>query len=86
MKIMNVWGGVDRDVAYANIPPHKNRGSIPAGGNHLLIDGSASWIKAQYMYGLHTWADPASRLGYFYQDPSDFPTALMNVLPSLKFP
>jgi hypothetical protein len=86
MKIMNVWGGVDRDVAYANIPPHKNRGSNPAGGNHLLIDGSANWMKAQTMYGLHTWADPASRLGYFYQDSSDFPDALKALLPSLKYP
>jgi len=86
MKIMNVWGGVDRDVAYANIPPHKNRGSKPAGGNHLLIDGSANWVKAQEMYGLHTWADPASRLGYFYQDSSDFPAALKALLPSLKYP
>jgi len=87
MKIMNVWGGVDRDIAYANIPPHKSaRGSTPAGGNHLLVDGSASWIKAQNMYGLHTWADPASRLGYFYQETSDFPDALKALLPSLKFP
>jgi prepilin-type N-terminal cleavage/methylation domain-containing protein len=87
LKVLNVWGGVDRDVAYANIPPHKGaRGALPAGGNHLLIDGSASWVKAQKMYGLHTWADPASRLGYFFQDPSDFPPALAAQLTSLKFP
>lgn len=87
MKIMNRWGGVDRDVAYANIPPHKNaRGLTPAGGNQLYIDGSGEWVKAQNMYGLHTWADPASRLGYFYQDSSDFPAALKLILPGLKYP
>jgi len=86
MKINNVWGGKDRDVAYANIPPHKSRGNAPAGGNHLLIDGSGSWIKAQELYGLHTWGDPASRLGYFYQNPSDFPPALIAALPGIKYP
>lgn len=86
MKINGVWGGKDRDVAYANIPPHKSRGNAPAGGNHLMIDGSGRWIKAQELYGLHTWGDPSSRLGYFYQDPSDFPPALLNVLPGLKYP
>ena len=87
MKIMNVWGGVDRDVAYANIPPHRGaRGKLPAGGNQLYIDGSGEWIRAQRMHGLHTWADPASRLGYFYQNPVDFPAGLLNVLPGLAFP
>ena len=87
VKVMNMWGGVDREVAYGNIPPHKNaRGNFPAGGNQLYIDGSAEWVKAQRMYGLHTWADPASRLGYFYQNPVDFPLGLINQLPGLKFP
>jgi len=87
VKVLNVWGGVDRDVAYANIPPHKNprSGKLPAGGNQLYIDGSVEWVKAQRMYGLHTWGDPASRLGYFYQNESDFPPALANLLPSLKY-
>lgn len=87
LKIMNVWGGVDRDVAYANIPPHKNaRGSLPAGGNQLLIDGSAEWHKAQTMYFLHTWNTDWTRQGYFYQDTSDFPQNLKTQLPNLKFP
>jgi type II secretory pathway pseudopilin PulG len=87
VKVMNVWGGTDRDVAYANIPPHKGaRGRMPSGGNQLFIDGSAQCYKAQTMYGLHTWADPASRLGYFFQDSSDFPPALRTLLPGLKFP
>ena len=87
MKIGNVWGGVDRDEAYANIPPHKNmRGTLPAGGSQLYIDGSVEWVKAQRMYGLTCWGDPGSRLGYFYQDSSDFPAGLLAQLPGLKFP
>jgi prepilin-type N-terminal cleavage/methylation domain-containing protein len=87
VKVGNIWGGVDRDVAYGNIPPHKGvRGKNPAGGNHLLIDGSGRWVKAEELYGLHCWGDPASRLGYFYQDPVDFPIQLKNVLPGLKYP
>jgi len=87
VKVLNVWGGVDRDVAYANIPPHKNvRGSLPAGGNQLYIDGSGEWVKAQRMYFLHTWNGDWMRQGYFYQNPSDFPAGLLNQLAALKFP
>ncbi len=88
VKVLNQWGGVDRDVAYANIPPHRSvkAGKRPAGGNQLYIDGSGEWIRAERMYGLHTWGDPASRLGYFYQNESDFPQALRSLLPGLRFP
>jgi prepilin-type N-terminal cleavage/methylation domain-containing protein len=85
MKINGVWGGQDREVAYGNIPPHKDRGNIPAGGNHLLIDGSASWVKMKQMYFLHSWVAGSSRAGYWYQEPSDFPQNLKNVLPALQF-
>jgi prepilin-type N-terminal cleavage/methylation domain-containing protein len=86
MKILGVWGGVDRDVAYANIPPHRGaRGNLPAGGNQLYIDGSGEWIKAQRMYGLHSWA-PSTRMGFWYQNPVDFPPNMITALPGLKFP
>ena len=86
MKVNNAWGGIDRDVAYANMPPHKGRGSKnPVGGNQLSLDGSGEWVRAERMYGLHTWGDPASRLGYFYQPPDDFPQALKAQLPQLKY-
>ncbi len=87
LKVNGVWGGVDRDVAYGRIPPHKGaRGPLPAGGNQLYIDGSGEWIKAQRLYGLTCWGDPNGRLGYFYQNPVDFPPALITALPGLKFP
>jgi prepilin-type N-terminal cleavage/methylation domain-containing protein len=86
MKVNGVWGGVDRDVAYANIPQHVGPGSkMPVGGNQLFADGSARWIRAQQMYFLHSWTSGSSRAGYFYQDETDFPVALQNVLPGLKF-
>ena len=85
MKINGVWGGVDRDIAYANVPQHVRPGSkVPVGGNQLSMDGSARWIKARTMYFLTTWA-PGTRDGYFYQDESDFPANLRSALPSLKF-
>jgi prepilin-type N-terminal cleavage/methylation domain-containing protein len=85
MKINGVWGGQDREVAYGNIPPHKDRGNLPAGGNHLLIDGSASWVKMKQMYFLHSWVAGSSRAGYWYQESSDFPQNLKNVLPALQY-
>ncbi len=85
MKINGVWGGVDRDIAYANMPQHVRPGSkIPVGGNQLFMDASARWIRAQKMYFLTTWA-VGTRDGYFYQDESDFPASLVSVLPKLKF-
>ena len=85
MKINGVWGAADRDVAYGNMPQHTGSGSkVPVGGNQLFIDGSAAWIKAKRMYFLTTW-DVGRRDGYFYQDPSDFPQNLKNVLPALQF-
>ena len=85
MKINGTWGGVDRDIAYLNMPQHVRPGSkIPVGGNQLFIDVSARWISAQKMYSLTTWS-PGSRDGFFYQDESDFPPSLIGVLPKLKF-
>jgi prepilin-type N-terminal cleavage/methylation domain-containing protein len=85
MKINGMWGGVDRNIAYANVPQHVQPGSkVPVGGNQLSMDGSARWIKARTMYFLTTWA-PGTRDGYFYQDESDFAANLRSALPSLKF-
>jgi prepilin-type N-terminal cleavage/methylation domain-containing protein len=70
---------------YANIPPHPS-GSNPAGGNEVFADGSATWCKFETMRHFETWP---SALGgtayvYWYQDPSDFNTTLMALLPALK--
>jgi prepilin-type N-terminal cleavage/methylation domain-containing protein len=84
----NSWGvpeGSGRPV-YDNTPPHHTAGSkLPAGANEGFIDGSARWVKGDTLRLLHTW-DTGARLGFFYQDPSDLPTALVNALnnPNMK--
>jgi prepilin-type N-terminal cleavage/methylation domain-containing protein len=64
MKINGTWGGVDRDVAYANMPQHIGPGSKrPVGGNQLFIDGSARWIKAEKMYYITGWGASSGSRG-----------------------
>ena len=76
------WGGsttTDPDL-YVNLPPHRNPGSsFPAGGNELLIDASASWVKIDQMRFLTSWSI-SSRKCYFYQNPMDFPDPLVRAL------
>lgn len=85
MKIDGAWGA-GRDTAFKDMPQHRSgQGLIPAGGNEALIDGSASFIKADKMAYLHSWDTSGARIAYFYQDPTDFPDALKNVLSKLKF-
>jgi len=73
MKVNGSWGGVDVSAGtytYTDMPQHHNGGLTPAGGNEAFCDGSASWIKFQNMFFLHSW-DPSatgSRIAYFYQD------------------
>ncbi|HTL58391.1 MAG TPA: prepilin-type N-terminal cleavage/methylation domain-containing protein [Candidatus Limnocylindrales bacterium] len=87
MAINGKFGGVDRDVAYANMPQHvRPGGHFPAGGNQVFIDGSARWVRAEDMYFLHSWTAGSSRAGFFYQDPVDMPPLLLQVLPTLRFP
>jgi len=62
---------------------HLRRGTgHPDGGNHLLVDGSVSWIKVEKLYQITTY-DTATRLWYFFQqDLSTIPAAQ---LAALKF-
>ncbi|HEX7652623.1 MAG TPA: prepilin-type cleavage/methylation domain-containing protein, partial [Verrucomicrobiae bacterium] len=84
MKINGVWGGQEagRDL-YANMPPHRNSGNSPAGGNEVFCDGHVEWIKAQAMFYLTAWKTDGSRVCYFYQDPQDFEATLNAALPAL---
>jgi prepilin-type N-terminal cleavage/methylation domain-containing protein len=92
MKINGAWGTTEMSLGRKNwngLPPHKSTGNLPAGGNHLLVDGSAYWVKAAQLYFLQSW-DPSwtgRRVAYLYQDPKDFDSRLQqpSVLNALKF-
>ena len=80
-KINQQWGATEMNFKrknWNNFPPHKTTGNFPAGGNQLLVDGSASWIKAEKMFFLHTWGGgwESARINYWYQNPGDFDPAL----------
>jgi prepilin-type N-terminal cleavage/methylation domain-containing protein len=83
MKIDGSWGGNDpgRPDTYEQMPSHVPN-HVPVGGNQVQLDGSASWIKFQKMWFLHSWN--VSRVAYFYQDPGDFDPALVAQLASLR--
>jgi prepilin-type N-terminal cleavage/methylation domain-containing protein len=67
VKVDGEWGG--GGSRYADIPPHKDRGVLPAGGSAVYVDGSASWRQFEDMYAFHSW-NPDGRLAYWYQDPA----------------
>ena len=61
-------GGTVNWSPFSELPCHKDRGSLPVGGNEVFIDGSALWVKAsQTMMYIHTW-NAATAWLFFYQD------------------
>jgi prepilin-type N-terminal cleavage/methylation domain-containing protein len=87
MKISNAWGTDDRDL-FSGVPPHRSGSSpLPAGGNQVLADGSARWIKCVNMMFLHSWNPSWSggRVAYFYQEDSDFDPVLRTKVEQLRF-
>lgn len=65
IKVDKQWGGLPREMAYGNMPPHAERGR-PAGGNVLTFDGAVTWINAAKMVPWHSWGTP-DRETYCYQ-------------------
>lgn len=62
----------------AGVIPHKRGSSkIPAGANHLRMDGSVAWIKFEKLFFLTSWASSTRN---FYMSQDDIPDA---VRPSL---
>ena len=51
---------------FSNLPAHKDKSGLPAGGNEVFSDGSAQWISAKKMYFIHSWNN--TREIYFWQD------------------
>ena len=73
MKWNNGWASQAADVppsGYSNLPAHKGKGSLPAGGNEVFIDGSGRWVKAVEMRYL-TYGWDSGKQFYFYQDNLD---------------
>ncbi len=82
-----VWAAGRESDLWSGIPPHRNKRGAPAGANHVFIDGSGAWIKAENLYRLHSWS-PGSRVCYFYQDSRDFKDPILgnpSVLARLRF-
>jgi prepilin-type N-terminal cleavage/methylation domain-containing protein len=73
------WGKPDPTHAgvYDDLPPHRNLGAFPAGGNQVFADGSCRWVKIDSMRYLTTWA-LNTRKCYFFQDRQDFPSQLLS--------
>jgi len=65
-------------------PPHP-KGADPAGGNQVFADGSAKWCKFADMYRFNRYAGAIGNIDFYWaQESTDFETALVTALPSLK--
>jgi len=63
-----LWGDSTQlpPSGFSNLPAHR-KGSLPAGGNEVFMDGSASWINARDMVFCHSWSYSTRQL-FIYQD------------------
>jgi prepilin-type N-terminal cleavage/methylation domain-containing protein len=73
------------EFEYGKIPPHPTKNGVPAGGNQVYADGSASWVKFDRMYRFNSYISAIGNLDvYWYQDQGDFDSVLLANLPNLK--
>jgi len=70
------------DGAWSGQPHRAPSADYPEGSNHLLVDGSVSWVKIKRLFELTGWGNMAY-YWYFYQD--DLSTIPANNLLTLKF-
>jgi prepilin-type N-terminal cleavage/methylation domain-containing protein len=88
MKVGNQWAGKVSGgfgFEYDKIPPHPNKGGVPAGGNEVFADGSARWCRFDSMFKFNNYASAIGNLdSYWYQDTGDFDQQLLAKLPTLK--
>jgi prepilin-type N-terminal cleavage/methylation domain-containing protein len=80
------WAMAAEDIVYNGTTwsnPHRRPGAgFPDGGNCLLADASAGWVKVEKMYQITTYDIPAHKW-FFYQD--DLSTIPASQLAQLKF-
>jgi len=70
---------------YGGVPSHPKPGGDADGGNEVFADGSAKWCKYTTMNRFNQFAGaPGAVDTYWYQDPTDFNTTLLNSLATLK--
>jgi prepilin-type N-terminal cleavage/methylation domain-containing protein len=63
------WGYDGHVAGEADRVPHGRSGSAaPAGGNVLLTDGSAKWVKFENMYFMNSWNVPNRRVFAYQED------------------
>jgi len=65
------WGSQATEAApsgYSNLPAHRAKNGLPAGGNEVFIDGSARWVKAADMRYIDDGWSPGTYEIFFYQD------------------
>jgi prepilin-type N-terminal cleavage/methylation domain-containing protein len=71
-KMNNSWsfdnGAGNPGSGDGNLPAHKTKGALPAGGNEVFADGSGRWIKAVDMRLIHSYSGAYTREIYFMQD------------------
>jgi prepilin-type N-terminal cleavage/methylation domain-containing protein len=87
-KIGGVWSGVAPGEAgyafeYGNIPPHKS-GKDSAGGTEVYADDSVHWCPWNTMHRFNSYSGVIGGVTiYWYQDPTDFNSSLLNDLKNL---
>jgi prepilin-type N-terminal cleavage/methylation domain-containing protein len=90
MKVNNQWAGTVAGngpyaFEYGKVPAHPRKGGISDGGNEVFADGSARWCKFDTMFKFNHYDGAIGPVdSYWFQETSDFDTALNNRLPSLK--
>jgi len=77
--------GANRPPLYHNNPPHPRTSSQQAdGGNEVMADGSATWVKFESMWKFYRYNGVSVTDCYWYQNPADFDPTLTAQLVNLK--
>ena len=72
-------------IEYGNVPPHPAKSSLPAGGNEVFADGSATWNKFGTMCHFNNFPGVLGSTDlWWYQDPADFSAALQAQITTLQ--
>ena len=72
-------------IEYGNVPPHRTKTGLPAGGNEVFADGSARWCKFETMAHFNNFPGLLGSTDlWWFQEPTDFSTALLAQLPNLQ--